>query len=55
MQIPLPTPCCAHFQTTELPCLQCGKQMNLTLENQVVLNSSCAPISASRAISMRAF
>jgi hypothetical protein len=31
MQIPLPTPCCAHFQTTELPCLQCGKQMNLAL------------------------
>ena len=31
MQIPLPTPSCAHFQTTELPCLKCSKQMKLTL------------------------
>jgi DNA-directed RNA polymerase subunit RPC12/RpoP len=31
MRIPLPTPSCTHFQTTELPCLKCGKQMKLTL------------------------
>jgi hypothetical protein len=27
----MPTPTCAHFQTTEMPCLKCGKRMRLTL------------------------
>jgi hypothetical protein len=31
MKITPPPPSCTHFQTTELPCLTCGKQMKLTL------------------------
>ena len=31
MQIPRPTPTCAHFQTVEMPCTKCGEQMRLAL------------------------
>jgi hypothetical protein len=28
---PRPTPTCAHFRVTELPCTRCGKKMRLML------------------------
>jgi hypothetical protein len=30
-QIPRPTPTCAHFRVTEIPCTKGGNQMRLTL------------------------
>jgi hypothetical protein len=27
----MPTPTCTHFQTTKIPCLNCGQLMGLTL------------------------
>jgi hypothetical protein len=31
LQTPRPTPTCAHFRVTEMPCIRCGKQMRLAL------------------------
>jgi hypothetical protein len=31
LQTPRPTPTCTHFRVTEMPCMACGKQMNLAL------------------------
>lgn len=31
MKIAPPPPSCTHFQTTELPCPTCARQMKLTL------------------------
>jgi hypothetical protein len=28
---PRPTPTCAHFRVTELPCMTCGNKMRLVL------------------------
>jgi hypothetical protein len=48
MQIPRPTPTCARFRTTEVPCGKCGQEMRLILveprgRKLELLTYQCAP------------